>query len=365
VALEDVQEQGAALKALNAYIAREVLKGSLLAVLVLLALLNFFTFTDEMGDMTGGYGLVQIFEYLALDSPRNFYELIPSAALLGSLVTLGALGNNRELVAMQAAGASKFRIIWAVMRAGLILVVISGVIGEYVAPPAERAAQVLKATAIKQQVASRTRYGFWVRDGDTFINIRQIQQRDQLGDISIFELDKNQRLTLVTHAEKAVYDGQHWDLDNLKLSHIHYDTVVPETKAKADWSSVLAPDLLNVFVVRPENLSAYELASYMMYLRDNGQKSLTVELAFWGRIINPFVTLTMLLVATPFVLTLRRETSLGQRVVVGVTFGLGFYLFDRMFGHFGLIYEMPPIFAASFPTVLVFIAASVAIARMR
>jgi lipopolysaccharide export system permease protein len=178
-------------------------------------------------------------------------------------------------------------------------------------------------------------------------------------------LDEDQRLELVTHADKAVHDGEKWHLENLRLSHVDYDAVVAETKAKTHWSSTLAPDLLNVFVVRPENLSAYELAKYMMYLRDNGQKSLPVELAFWGRVINPFVTLVMLLVSTPFVLTLRRETSLGQRIVVGVTFGLGFYLFDQMFGHFGLIYEMNPIFAASLPTVLVFIGASIAIAKLR
>lgn len=354
------------MKVLNAYIAREVLKGSLVAVLVLLSLLNFFSFTDEMGDLgQGHYGMKEIFEYLALSSPRDFYELMPSAALLGSLVTLGTLGNNRELVAMQAAGASKFRIIWGVLRAGLILVLISSAVGEYVAPISERAAQMLKATAMKQQVASRTKYGFWVRDGSIYINIRQIQKQDALGDISIFELDEDQRLKLVTHADKAVYDGAQWHLESLRLSHFGYDSVRAEAKTEADWSSILAPDLLNVFVVRPENLSAYELANYMLYLRDNGQQSPTVELAFWDRIVNPFVTLVMLLVATPFVLTLRRESSLGQRIVVGVTFGLGFYLFDRMFGHFGLIYEINPILAASLPTVMVFVAASVAIAKLR
>jgi len=353
------------LRVLNAYIAGEVLKGSLVAVLVLLSLLNFFTFTDEMRDIEGGYGLKEIFQYLMLNSPRDFYELMPSAALLGSLVTLGALGNNRELVGMQAAGASKFRIIWAVMRAGLILVIISVAVGEFVAPATERSAQMLKATAMKKQVASRTKYGVWLRDGNIYINIRQIQQQDQLGDISIFELDEDRRLKLASHADKAVYNGVNWDLDNLKSSHVSHDAVVPEAKASADWSSILAPELLSMFVVRPENLSAYELANYMTYLQDNGQKSPAVELAFWGRIVNPFVTLVMLLVATPFVLTLRRESSLGQRVVVGVTFGLSFYLFDKMFGHFGLIYEMNPIVAASLPTMLVFLAASVAIARLR
>jgi lipopolysaccharide export system permease protein len=343
-----------------------VLKGALVAAMVLIALLNFFTFTDELGDMgKGEYGFKQIFAYLALSTPHGFYDLLPSAALLGSLVTLGGLANNRELMAMQAAGASKFSIVWAVVRAGLVLALLSAAVAEYVSPPAERAAQLLKSTALKEQVASRTKYGFWVRDGNVYINIRQIQEQDRLGDISIYTLGDNQILESATHADRAVHDGEKWKLHNLRSSRFGDDIVSSDRQSGADWSSVLAPDLLNVFVVRPENLSAVELSRYMDYLAENGQKSLPVELAFWERMVNPLVTLVMLLVAVPFVLTVRRETSMGQRIVIGVTFGLGFYLFNRMFGHFGLIYEMNPIVAAAVPTVLVFVGAITAIARLR
>jgi lipopolysaccharide export system permease protein len=354
------------MKVLNRYIATEILKGSLVASLVLLSLLNFFTFTDELGDMDEGtYGIKDIFIYLSMTSPRDFYELLPSAALLGSLVTLGGMGSNRELIAMQAAGASKFRIIWAVIRGGLILAVFSLLIGEYIAPPFERAAVTFKSAATKQQVASRSRYGFWLRDGRIFINIRQIQQQNELGDISIFEFDENRRLKLETHADKAVYDGKKWRLNSIKVTHIGQDSAAGEYQPTVDWASVLAPELLNVFVVQPKNLSAYELWKYMEYLSSNGQKNPNVELAFWGRIVNPFVTLVMLLVAVPFVMTIRRETSVGQRIVMGVTFGLGFYLFDSIFGHFGLIYQMNPILAASFPTLMVFSGAVVAIAKLK
>lgn len=351
---------------LNRYIAWEVIKGTLVASIVLLSLLNFFTFTDELGDTSeGSYGLKDIFIYLSLTSPRDFYELLPSSVLLGSLVTLGALGGNRELVAMQAAGASKAQIIWAVMRVGLMLAVLGAFIGEYIAPPSERAAKTFKSAATHHQVASRTKYGFWLRDGEVFINIRQIQKQDELGDISIFEFDEKRRLKLETHADKAVYDGKKWRLDNIKITRLSKDSAKSEKIAAVDWASVLKPELLNVFVVRPENLSAYELWKYMEYLKDNGQKNQSVDLAFWGRIVNPFVILVMLLVALPFVMTLRRETSLGQRIVVGVTLGLGFYLFDRMFGHFGLIYQLNPVFAASFPTLLVFGGAVAGIVRLR
>ena len=354
------------MRTLDRYIAREVVVGSLIAVLVLLALLNFFTFADELGDMgEGNYGLPQIFQYLALTSPRSLYELFPSAALVGSLVTLGTLANNRELMAMQAAGASRMRLIRAVLSGGLVLLVISISIGELVAPPAERMANTLKATALKKQVASRSKYGFWVRDGNVFINIREIEQQEILGDINIYELDSDRRLILATQADRAVYDGTRWSLKNLRISHFSTDRVTAESKDHTDWSSVLAPDLLNAFVIRPENLSAWELAKYIDYLRENGQRTLAVEQAYWSRIVNPAVTLVMLLVAVPFVLSLRREVSMGQRVVVGVVLGLGFYLFDRMFSHFGLIYEMNPIFAAVFPTSLALIGALIGLARMR
>ena len=68
----------------------EVVKGTLMALMILLSLLTFFSFADELGDIgKGAYGMKQIFTYLALILPRNFYELLAPAALVGSLVTLG------------------------------------------------------------------------------------------------------------------------------------------------------------------------------------------------------------------------------------------------------------------------------------
>lgn len=352
------------MRLLYRYIATDVVLGSVLATLVLLALLNFFSFTDELGELgDGDYGLGSVFLYLTLTSPRNFYELIPSGALLGSLVTLGNLANNRELVAMQAAGVSRPRIIWAVLRGGIMLAIVTALIGEYVAPVSEQTATELKAAALRQQIASRTKYGFWLRDGKVFINIREIARQENLGDINIFELSPYGRLESASHAKRATYDGEKWHLKGLAQTRFGLDAITVDSKREADWSSVLAPDLLNAFVIRPENLSAVDLSNYIDYLRENGQKSLAVEQAFWGRIVNPLVTLVMLLVAVPFVLDFRRDVTAGQRIVLGVTLGIGFYLFDKVFGHLGLIYEMNPVFSSGFPAVLALTLALIGIWR--
>jgi lipopolysaccharide export system permease protein len=354
------------MKVLNRYVGSKVIAGSLLATLIFLTLLNFFSFADELGELgEGDYGLRAIFFYLTLTSPRNFYELMPSGTLLGSLVTLGTLANNRELVAMQAAGISRSRIIWAALRAGILLAVVTVLIGEYLAPVSEQAATTLKASALRQQVASRTKYGFWLRDNEKnlYINIRQIDRPENLGDINIFELNPYGRLQTVTHADKALYDGVKWRLEDLSSTRFQRDSISAEQQASADLKSVLAPDLLNAFVIRPENLSAYDLKNYISYLRENGQKSLLVEQAFWSRIVNPLVTVVMLLVAMPLVLGFRRDISAGQRIVLGVTLGIGFYLFDKVFGHLGLIYEMNPLFSASFPALFALAGALIGLAR--
>ncbi|HAZ41411.1 MAG TPA: LPS export ABC transporter permease LptG, partial [Methylococcaceae bacterium] len=50
---------------LDRYIAGEVIKGALVALFILLTLLTFFSFADELSDMgKGAYGMKQIFAYL-------------------------------------------------------------------------------------------------------------------------------------------------------------------------------------------------------------------------------------------------------------------------------------------------------------
>ncbi|MGI9212392.1 MAG: LPS export ABC transporter permease LptG [Methylococcaceae bacterium] len=350
------------------YIATEVIKGALIATLILLILVNFFTFADELGDLgKGDYGLKQILTVLVLTSPRDFYELLPSGVLVGSLVMLGALANGRELMAMQSAGVSRWGLLGAVMLAGVPLCLVSIGVGEYIAPVAERSAHALKATALKKQVAARTRYGFWVRDGRVFINIRQIEHLDALGDITIFQTNDNSELLWASHAGKALYDNDQWHLKKIRETRFDGDQARAVKKETTDWSSVLAPDLLNAFVLLPENLPAQELARYITYLRDNGQQSPIVELAFWGRITNPLLTLIMLMVAIPFVLVSggRGGMGVGQRIVIGVVIGLGFYLFDKMFGHIGLIYEISPVVAAFGPAVLALAGALAGLSKTR
>lgn len=339
---------------LTQYIVKEILKGAFIALILLLTLFNLFTLTDELKDLKGAYDLTAIFTYLALTSPRVCYELVPAAALLGSLFVLGAMGNNRELIAMRAAGVSVLGIIKSVLVAGAILATFSIGIGELIAPITEAKAQLLRAEAQNKQLVSNSKYGLWLREGDKFINVRKLENDGKIADISIYQLDTQAHLQTVTHAEKAVYlEQKNWRLENITQSQISTEKMHANAQDEQAWQSTIAPDLVKISVVNPDNLSLIDLAQYIEFLKSNKQKSQTFELAFWGRVINPFVTFVMLLVATPFVIGVKRGVNVGSRMMIGVVIGMSFNILDKIFGHVGLIYDFNPLLMAIFPSLLV------------
>ena len=65
-----------------------------------------------------------VFLYVLLLLPRFSYELFPVAVLLGSLIGLGGLASHSELIAMRAAGVSLSRIVLAVMKAGVLAMLV-------------------------------------------------------------------------------------------------------------------------------------------------------------------------------------------------------------------------------------------------
>lgn len=352
---------------LTRYIVWEILKSSFVALLVLLTLFNLFTFSDELKDLgKGNYGIEQILSYLALTSPRVCYELIPSAALLGSLFVIGAMANNREIIAMRAAGLSIFGLIRAVMCAGVVLVAFAIYIGEFVAPEAEQAAQLIRTTAQNNKIEMKSRYGLWIKENNKIVNVREVKNKKELSDIYIYELNVKNQLASVSHTKQATFLGNElWVIKDIKHTTILSEQVLANTQKEGQWKTSIDPDLLKVVVVKSENMSLYDLFMYIDFLKANGQKTRNYEMAFWSRLVNPLVTFVMLMVSIPFVVSVKRGVGTGGRVLMGILIGMTFNIFDKIAGQTGLVYGINPMVVSLLPSLLVFSGAVVAVNKLR
>lgn len=343
-----------------------MVRATAMTVLVLVILLVVFNLVDELDHLgRGDYRLPDAFVVAFLSAPRYMYEVFPVAALLGSLMGLGGLASNSELVAMRAAGFSLRQIVLAVLKAGLLMMLVVLAFGELVAPPAEQFAQQLRAEKQHGQVVLKSRYGFWARDGQAFINIRTIASGVHLEDIYIYEFDANDHLQLATHANHADYQGDHWTLHGISQSHVDEDGVQIRSVEQARWDSLLDPSLLSVVVVKPTMLPIWGLNQYIEFMKRNGQSAIDYEVAYWLKLANPLATLVMLFLAVPFVLGNQRSSSMGQRIFIGAVVGAGFFLLTRAMSYVAVVYEINPALSALLPAGALMLLTALMLRRVR
>ena len=338
---------------LDRYIGRHVVLGTLTALSVFVALFSILELVDDVGQVgRGEYTLLRALEYSALRIPGRMFELLPVAALVGSVLGLGLLAATRELTVMRTAGVSVARITAAVLKSAAAMVVAAIVLGELVVPFTERAAHERRSVALNKDIALESDYGLWMRDGLSFINIRRVLPNAELGDVYIYEFDQERRLRVATHAESARYAADGWRLRNIKQSEIREDRVESRALERATWVSLLGPDQVAAVPIRPEGLSAVGLVRYLRYLNENGLNSTRYVFALWNKFVYPLTAGVMVFVSVILVLGPLRGVSLGLRLLTGMVIGIVFHIVQQTSVQMGVVYEAGPFWPVLVPPLL-------------
>ena len=342
------------MKIIDRYITVILLKTSAVAMLVLLALFAFLSLIDQLGDVgRGNYDVIKVIEYVVLTLPHLAYELMPVAAMIGGMTTLGILVHNSELVIIHTSGVSRQRLAFSLMKGGLLIVLVTILIGELLAPFSEHTAQNMRSLALSQQIALNTGNGFWSRDGSSFINIRKILPGDQVEDIYIYEFDADAHLRASTYARRGRYVNDQWILEDIKQSVIENENVTSKELKLAAWGSLLNPDMINLVTIKPDYLTLWGLLGYVAYLKQNEQNSQHYELALWSKLVNPFTILALIALAVPMVKSHSRTVAVGQRVFIGCLAGLIFHVVNQISGQMGLVYSINAAVSAILPTIVI------------
>lgn len=312
---------------------------------------------DDLGE--NGYTLAQAALYVLLTVPRRAYELFGHAALIGALLGVGGLAASSELTALRAAGLSRLRIAMSAMItvAALLLVVVAA--GETVAPAGEQRAQAVKLALHSNQLGLTSRSGLWVRDGDSIVNakaaralLRDGQSIIQLSDVRIFHFDANGVLTKLAWAATAAHELTGWQLDNVRVTHFDAAGAHSTHMKSKPWATSLDPNLLQLSIIGPEDLSLRDLRSNIRYLRANGQNPGSYLRAFWARIFYPWNILLLVLAVLPLAFSTMRSGGLGKRVFIGILLAVGWHFAHRAVVSLAAVYGQPAWLANLLPALL-------------
>ena len=347
------------MRTLERYLARQIYGATAFVLLGFLGLFAFFDLIRELADLGKvEYHLPQVFSFVLLSMPTHAYELFPVVVLIGTLYVLALLASNSEYTVMRASGLSPRRAGLALAKVGIPFVVLTFVIGEWVAPWCEEQAQKVKMRAMSSMIGQDLTSGLWFKDEGAFINVKEARQTNLLNGVRIYDFDADYRLQRITLAERAEYAGKgSWRLTEVMRTHFTTEGPRIEKQPQLEWRSRVTPDMLDALIVRPERMSAWALHKYTEHLAGNRQRTERYEIALWKKLFYPLAALVMMALALPFAYMQARAGMVGVKVFLGIMLGIFFHMLNSLFSHIGLLQNWPPLSAAIVPSLAFLMAA--------
>lgn len=333
---------------LDRYIGRQVLM-SILAVLgVLWGLSLLFALIDELAFMRGQYGVPEAIEYVLLTSPRRLYELLPMGALIGCLIGLGTLASSSELTVMRASGVPLVRIVGAVMAPMLLLMVLGLALSEFVMPKTEVLADFKREMARNGGQALSSK-GLWHREGNQYVHINAARSDGVMLGITRFTFDDARVLRESSFAARAEFVGDHWVLHEVVGTRFAEQSTEVIRQPTEIWRVELTPQLVGTLITEPDALSISGLWQYARFLGGQGLDNGPYWLAFWGKVLQPLITASLVILAISFIFGPLRSVTLGQRIFTGVLVGFVFRIIQDLLGPASLVFGFSPLLAVVLP----------------
>ena len=337
-----------------------------LVVLVLLALAGLFEFIGQLDATEGEYGILQALLFSLLRLPQLAFEILPIAALIGALLGLGSLSNNSELVVMRTAGLSVMRLAGMVAVSGVAIMVITALIGEFIAPPLDYFARNMRNEARYEQQGRDAGNAAWIKDGPVILHLEKINTEFEFGALYLFRFNEDNSLASIARAENSgIDDTENWILEDVKETRFDNDSVQVVESSVAVESFGMNAEMLGITLVKPVSLSARGLMSYISYLKKNSLNAERYETEFWARIARTVTIIVMPVLALAFVFGSLRSTGSGSRLMVGILIGLAYFLASEMTANSGQVFNLNPALVTWLPSVVLLGLTAFALTRVR
>jgi lipopolysaccharide export system permease protein len=189
----------------------------------------------------------------------------------------------------------------------------------------------------------------WHREGNSFVHFNAVQPNGILFGVTMFTLDEQRHLQSALFAQSAQYHSDHWLLEDVRETRFLGDHLENVVAAERPWATQLSPQLLNILVLNPVDLSISGLWKYVGFLKEQGSDSGEYELALWNKLLQPLAIISLVLVAASIIFGPLRQASMGSRIFVGLLIGIVFRISQDMLGPASLVFGFAPILASLVP----------------
>jgi len=354
------------MKIKDRYIANTLLTYSIVVLLVWLSIYSFFNFLAELNTVgTANYTILEAFKYIVLQLPEVAYDQVSPVILLGCVLGMGHLATTGQLIILRASGISILKITWLTLKNAIIFLIFLTLIGELVAPTLTTYAENERSNALGQNSLSNSQDGFWIRDGDNFINVENNVDGSLFNGITVIELNKSNKIERVIESKSAIFDGQNINMDSTNVFSINsanlFDDIALKERNLYKKRVAFDQDLIDSLEKEPKDLTTLTIVKQIQFLTDNKLRAEVFEVELYKRLVKPITLVAMVLLAMLFIFGSTRDATLGRKIFFGVVIGLSFELISRIGGALALSLNFSPLLSTFVPAIAIMIIATIAL----
>lgn len=193
------------LKLLHRHILKEILLSTGLAMGLFIFVLLMGNALRDIAELVaaGKLGVGIFFKLLGLLIPYVAPYALPLGMLTGTLMALGRLSSQQEIVAMKAAGVSLYQIASPVFLISFVGMVLGVIVNLHYAPQSRLAYKQLMAEAITQNPVGFIGEKRFINEFPGYVIYMGDRDGLVMKDFWIWELDEQKRVTRLVRAERG------------------------------------------------------------------------------------------------------------------------------------------------------------------
>ncbi len=350
---------------LDVYLAKQYFHILGMTTVGMLGLFYISTFVDLSDKwFKGQTSLGMLAQFLFWSTPEWLTYILALSVLLSSLVTIGLLTKNSELIVMRACGISLYRTALPLLIFAFAASAVLFAMEERVLATANRQAALLKHTI---RTGSPQTFGVmnrkWIvgRKGEVYHYQFYDPRKRELNGLSVFDFDEaahtiRSRMfaAKATYAPTAGPTGTmtQWRLEQGWSREFGPRTQVKEFSQFPDRTVALeAADYFVTETREPDLMNFGQLRTYIGELRASGYNVLEHEVGLNRKVAFPFVTVVMTLIAVPFAVSTGKRGAM-YGVGIGIVLALVYWVMISIFAAFGIGGLLDPMLAAWAPNLL-------------
>ena len=293
-------------------------------------------------------------EYYVLKMPFIVSQILPSVFLLASVIFLAIMIAAREGIALQAGGISMFTITKVLVYVGIFWAILQFVLAQLVMPLAEQKAFNLWRYDVRERIMVEQKIdNLWFIDNGYIVQVDEMTERGKGKNLTAYKLSSDAKeIEEIIRAKNVFVEDRVWKLENV----VKYNPSQFETTKENAFVLPVSQSIRFYFIStadeKPQSLSFFVLTEAIEKLKTSGS-NIENLLTIWHSKITYAVMVIVFSVLAVAIISYKENIYLA--VIMATVIAFISYALNVLGISLGQSGKLPPVFAAWFPCILLFL----------